>query len=172
MGLLALGYGFFAAPHSGFALASAVASAISIGIGMGMANLTTLVAAQSAVWPRRIGVATSTIMLFRTFGGAFSVSLMGTVLLNRMQHGLEILGGRTAAGLSPALREKIANPQNLLEPSTRALIPQEILPALIAVLRDAIWYAFAVMFVLLLAGMIAGRLIAPYTPANTPRPNG
>jgi MFS family permease len=172
MGLLALGYGFFAAPHSGFALASAVASAISIGIGMGMANLTTLVAAQSAVWPRRIGVATSTIMLFRTFGGAFSVSLMGTVLLNRMQHGLEILGGRTAAGLSPALREKIANPQNLLEPSTRALIPQEILPGLIAVLRDAIWYAFAVMFVLLLAGMIAGRLIAPYTPANTPRPNG
>jgi hypothetical protein len=134
--------------------------------------LTTLVAAQSAVWPRRIGVATSTIMLFRTFGGAFSVSLMGTVLLNRMQHGLEILGGRTAAGLSPALREKIANPQNLLEPSTRALIPQEILPGLIAVLRDAIWYAFAVMFVLLLAGMIAGRLIAPYTPANTPRPNG
>jgi hypothetical protein len=170
MGLLAFGYGFFAAPHSGFARLTAVASAISIGLGMGMANLTTLVAAQSAVWSRRIGVATSTIMLFRTFGGAFSVSLMGTVLLNRMQHGLEALGGRTA-GLAPALREKVSNPQNLLEPATRALIPPEVLPGLTTVLGDAVWYAFAVMFVLLLAGIIAGSLMAPYTPAKTPRPD-
>jgi hypothetical protein len=83
-----------------------------------------LLSAQSAVPIRRIGVATSTLMLFRTFGGAFCISLMGTVLLNHMQQGLAKVGG----GLSATLRDKIANPQNLLEPATRASIPPEYLP--------------------------------------------
>jgi EmrB/QacA subfamily drug resistance transporter len=171
MALLAAGYGFFIAPQGHFAIAGILLSAVCIGLGMGMANLTTLVAAQSAVWTRRIGVATSTIMLFRTFGGAFSVSLMGTVLLNRMQVGLEALGGPAVAVLSPAMREKIANPQNLLEPGTRALVPPELLPRLISILGDAVWYAFAVMFGLMLAGVLASLAMAPYTPANTPRPS-
>jgi EmrB/QacA subfamily drug resistance transporter len=171
MVLLAVGYGFFIAPQRHLAIAGILLSAVCIGLGMGMANLTTLVAAQSAVWTRRIGVATSTIMLFRTFGGAFSVSLMGMVLLNRMQVGLEDLSGPGVAALSPAMREKIANPQNLLEPATRALVPPELLPGLIGILGDAVWYAFAVMFGLMLAGILASLLMAPYTPATTPRPN-
>jgi EmrB/QacA subfamily drug resistance transporter len=170
MGLMALGYAFFIVPDINFAVAGIVISAICIGLGMGMANLTTLVAAQSAVWSRRIGVATSTIMLFRTFGGAFSVSLMGTVLLNRMQHGLDRLGDSGAAGLSAAMRETIANPQNLLEPATRALLPREILPKLVAILGAAVWYAFVVMFFLMLAGTVASLFMSACTPANTPRP--
>jgi EmrB/QacA subfamily drug resistance transporter len=170
MSLMALGYGFFVAPQRYFGVAGVLISAMSIGLGMGMANLTTLVAAQSGVWSRRIGVATSTIMLFRTFGGAFSVSLMGTVLLNRMQHGLDRLGDSGAAGLSAAMRETIANPQNLLEPATRALLPREILPKLVAILGEAVWYAFVVMFFLMLAGTVASLLMSACTPANTPRP--
>ena len=83
--LLSLGYLLFVAPLFGIGSRRGIVSASTIGIGMGMANLTTLVAAQSAVAPQRIGVATSTIMLFRTFGGAFAVSLMGTVMLGQMQ---------------------------------------------------------------------------------------
>jgi hypothetical protein len=138
-----------------------------IGVGMGMANLTTLVVAQSAVPIRRIGVATSTVMLFRTFGGAFCISLMGTILFNRMQQGLE----RVGTGLSATLRDKIANPQNLLEPATRASIPAELLPQLIDLLANSIWYAFATAFLLMIVGCVASVGMGSYTPANTPRPD-
>ncbi len=125
-----------------------VLASLLIGVGMGTANLTTLVAAQNAVPIRRIGVATSTLMLFRTFGGAFCISLMGTVLLYRMQQGLE----KASSGLSATLRDKVANPQNLLEPATRASIPAEFLPQLIELLADSIWYAFLTAFVLMVIG--------------------
>jgi hypothetical protein len=93
---------------------------------------------------------------------------MGTVLLNHMQHGLAQVG----AGLSATLRDKIANPQNLLEPVTRALIPQEILPKLIDLLADSIWYAFSTAFALMILGCVISAGMGAYTPANTPRPDG
>ena len=88
MSLLALGYAIFVLPQFSLEPRRYRLSAVAIGVGMGMANLTTLVAAQSSVAPQRIGVATSTVMLFRTFGGAFAVSLMGTVMLSQMQSAL------------------------------------------------------------------------------------
>jgi hypothetical protein len=171
MGLMAAGYGLFVIRPSSTTVAAVLMSAILIGIGMGFANLATLVAAQNAVWSQRIGVATSTIMLFRTSGGAFAVSLMGTVLLNQMHRGLAQSVARGDARIAAELHEKVANPQNLLEPVTRALIPPELLPSLIAILADAIWYAFATAFVLMLVGMAASFFMAQHTPLNTPRPS-
>ena len=49
-----------------------------------------------------------------------------------MQQGLEKIG----SGLSATLRDKVANPQNLLEPVTRASIPPEFLPQLIDLLAE------------------------------------
>ena len=141
--------------------------ASAIGVGMGVANLTTLVAVQTSVSVHRIGVATSTLMLFRTFGGAFAVSLMGTVLLNRIQSGLDQLGAGDS--FSSIVRETVTNPQNLLEPATRALIPPDLLPKLIDILTHAIWHAFLTGFILMLMGVVASLFMAPYTPANTPR---
>jgi predicted MFS family arabinose efflux permease len=117
--LLAAGYGLFVMFKSDLNVLWVAVSGTLIGTGMGMANLTTLVAVQNSVSPQRIGVATSTIMLFRTFGGAFAVSLMGTVLLNQMQSGL---GRLSQSGLSTVLLDKLAQPQNLLEPATRVQI--------------------------------------------------
>jgi predicted MFS family arabinose efflux permease len=170
MALLALGFGLFVIPADEANMITVLISASAIGIGMGLANLTTLVAAQTAVWPQRIGVATSTIMLFRTFGGAFAVSLMGTVLFNQMHQGLNRLGG-SANGLSAELRDKLAHPQNLLEPATRALIPVDLLPTLIEILADSIWYAFLTAFVLMLLGVVTSLFMGSYTPANTPKPD-
>lgn len=169
MALLALGFGLFVVSSDQVNIITVLISATAIGIGMGLANLTTLVAAQTAVWPQRIGVATSTIMLFRTFGGAFAVSLMGTVLFNQMQHGLNRLGS-SANGLSAELLDKLAHPQNLLEPATRALIPADLLPKLIEILADSIWYAFLTAFVLMLLGIFASLFMGRYTPSNTPKP--
>ncbi|MGE5302766.1 MAG: MDR family MFS transporter [Alphaproteobacteria bacterium] len=169
MALIALGYALFLSPFSRLGFSTVVVSAVCVGIGMGMTNLITLVAAQTAVRLERIGVATSTIMLFRTFGGAFAVSLMGTVLFNKMQRGLEGLFTDQRVTLSAALRDKIADPQNLLEPATRALIPPAYLPKLAGLLAEAIWYAFFTIFILMVAGLVLSLFIAPYTPAKTPR---
>jgi EmrB/QacA subfamily drug resistance transporter len=169
MALLALGFGLFVIHPDHVKISAVLISATAIGIGMGLANLTTLVAAQTTVWPQRIGVATSTIMLFRTFGGAFAVSLMGTVLFSQMQHGLNRLGS-SADGLSAELRDKLAHPQNLLEPATRASIPMDLLPKLVEILADSIWYAFLTAFVLMLLGIVASLFMGSYTPATTPKP--
>jgi EmrB/QacA subfamily drug resistance transporter len=169
MMLLAFGYGVFVAPQLDIGLIVIVISATAIGTGMGMANLTTLVAAQSAVAHQRIGVATSTVMLFRTFGGAFAVSLMGTVMLGHMQMSLSQLRAANI-NVAASVWEKLANPQNLLEPATRAQISAELLPRLIASLGDALWYAFLTGFILMIVGVAASFSLANDTPATTPRP--
>jgi EmrB/QacA subfamily drug resistance transporter len=165
---MAAGFGIFVVIGHPVSLLLVLIASLLIGLGMGTSNLTTLVAAQNAVPFRRIGVATSTLMLFRTFGGAFCISLMGTVLLNRMQHSMEKVG----SGLSATLRDKVAHPQNLLEPATRASIPPDFLPQLIDLLANSIWYAFLTAFLLMLIGCALSIRIASYTPANTPRPDG
>jgi len=170
MSLISIGYAIFIAPISNTSVIAVVISASAIGVGMGLANLTTLVAAQTAVPPQRIGVATSTVMLFRTFGAAFMVSVMGTVMLGHMQTALNgIQSGNSH--VDAAIWFKLANPQNLLEPATRAQIPADLLPSLIAGLGHALWFAFLTGFVLMLLGLAMSFLIANYTPANTPRPN-
>ena len=81
MFLLAAGYGLFVVFKSDLNVFWVAVSGTLIGTGM--ANLTTLVAVQNSVSAQRIGVATSTIMLFRTFGGAFAVSLLALIILLR-----------------------------------------------------------------------------------------
>ncbi len=168
--LLALGYGLFIFPTTRVGVFVVLISGIAIGVGMGLANLTALVAAQNAVWVQRIGVATSTVMLFRTFGSAFVVSLMGTVMLNQMQLGLNRLAKAGMDGLSPALLAKFAHPQNLLDPVMRAALPPDLLPKLITILADSIWYAFATAFALMVIGIFVSLFMGDRTPANTPHP--
>ena len=168
MALLAIGYAVFVAPQFSASIVAVGFSAGAIGVGMGMANLTTLVAAQSSVAPQRIGVATSTIMLFRTFGSAFAVSVMGTVMLSKMQSSLGQLRAANPT-VDAAVWAKLANPQNLLDPLTRAQVSADMLPKLIASLGDALWYAFLTGFVLMLLGLAISFVMADYTPANTPR---
>jgi EmrB/QacA subfamily drug resistance transporter len=170
MSLISIGYATFVAPIANTSVVAIVISASAIGVGMGLANLTTLVAAQTSVPPQRIGVATSTVMLFRTFGAAFMVSVMGTVMLGHMQTAVGRVQSGNAA-VDSAVWSKIANPQNLLEPATRAQIPADLLPSLIASLGHALWFAFLAGFVLMLLGLAMSFLIDNYTPANTPRPN-
>jgi EmrB/QacA subfamily drug resistance transporter len=168
--LLALGYGLFIFPTNRVGVFVILISGIAIGIGMGLANLTALVASQNAVWFQRIGVATSTVMLFRTFGSAFVVSLMGTVMLNQMQLGLNRLANGGMDGLSPALLTKFAHPQNLLEPALRAELPPDLLPKLVVILADSIWYAFATAFALMVVGICVSLFMGDYTPVSTPHP--
>lgn len=168
MAFMALGYALFLGPAGQAGLILVIVNGFLIGLGMGLANLATLVAAQNVVAPHRIGVATSTIMLFRTFAGAFGISLMGSVLLYRMHHGLA-QSSASDLGLSAALREKLAHPQNLMEPATRALIPGDLLGSLVNLLANSIWYAFATALALMLLGFALSFLMGNYRPGETRR---
>jgi EmrB/QacA subfamily drug resistance transporter len=171
IGMLLLGSGYFLIVAMGgeVGVVATVIASVAIGVGMGLANLTTLVAAQTAVQPHRIGIATATLMLFRTFGGAFAVSLMGTVMLGRMQRGLAQID-KAHAATAPEFWQKLANPQNLLQPSTREQIPGDLLGRLLPVLADALWYAFMSGFAIMIIGIAAACLMSGHTPATTPKP--
>ncbi len=78
------------------------------GAGLGMANTPLVIAVQSSVpWNRR-GVATASVLFFRTIGGTLSVGLLGGVLA----HGL------AAGGVAPEVAEQLLGPgRRLLDPA-------------------------------------------------------
>ncbi|MBM3110275.1 MFS transporter [Pseudomonas sp. W15-Feb18] len=83
------------------------------GIASGLQFPTSLVAAQSAVEPKDIGVATSTSNLFRSLGGAMGVACMSALLLAMLQQGGlslagdALLGSLKAAGPSATLQAEL-----------------------------------------------------------------
>ena len=124
------------------------------GTGMGMVNVTALVAAQGAVPFQHLGVATSTVMLFRTIGGALILSMMGTILLQRMNATFTVMAADLKASVPDSVLQKLLNPQNLLDPATRVLIPADLIPALIGTLVNALWWAFLVGLAAAAAGLV------------------
>lgn len=172
MALMALGYGLFMDFGARVGILGAMLDGVLVGTGMGMVNVTTLVAAQNGVPIYRIGVATATVMLFRTFGGAFGVSLMGSVLFTEMYRQLVGLSAQSRTGISAADLERLANPQNLMEPSGRSAIPERLLPILVDALGHSIWYAFLAGFAVMFIGFISSLFMDALTPATTPRPTG
>ena len=134
------------------------------GTGMGMVNVTALVAAQAAVPFQHLGVATSTVMLFRTIGGALILSIMGSVLLQRMNAAFTVIAADLTS-LSEEVISRVTNPQNLLDPSTRALIPADLMPVLIAALVNAVWWAFLIGLAAAVAGLVLSCFLQGKRPA-------
>jgi len=167
--LMTFGYGWFVNSGDYLGLVAVLGVGSLIGVGMGIVNVTSMVAAQNGVPLNQLGVATSTIMLFRMLGGAFGISLMGSVLFSQMQRQLVTLSTGSGMNISDGLIKRLANPQNLLDPSTRALIPDSLLVSLIDILGRSIQYAFSTGFFIMLLGLGLSFFMADYTPANTPQ---
>jgi EmrB/QacA subfamily drug resistance transporter len=154
--LMVFGYGWFVGVENRLGLGATVALGGVIGVGMGIATLTSMVGAQNSVAHHQLGAATSTLMLARMLGGAFGIALMGSVLFSRMHREIVHLAAAAPASLSSGFIEKLADPQNLLEPATRAQIPAALLTQLVEILRGSIWAAFvAGFFVMLLALVVS-----------------
>ncbi len=124
------------------------------GTGMGMTNVTALVAAQAAVPFQHLGVATSTVMLFRTIGGALILSVMGSILLQRMNTAFTVIAADLRASLPEPVLRKLLNPQNLLDPATRSLIPADLMPTVTGALMNALWWAFLMGIAAAVAGFV------------------
>lgn len=167
--LMALGYGLFIGTGEPGGFVSILVLGCVIGVGMGIVTVTSMVAAQNGVPLSQLGVATSTIMLCRMFGGAFGVNVLGSVLFSQMQSQLRSLAGGSRFDISDSLIKKLADPQNLLDPSTRALIPDSLLISLVDILGNSVWYAFLAGFFIMLFGVGFSFLMADDTPARAPQ---
>jgi EmrB/QacA subfamily drug resistance transporter len=73
-------------PHTSFPLASVYMFVVGLGVGLVMQVLVVVV--QNSAPYSRLGVATSTATFFRTIGGAFGVSALGTVFDSRLLQNL------------------------------------------------------------------------------------
>ena len=154
MALIVAGYVPFMLLEEAGGRAVMLIAVSAAGTGMGMTNVTALVAAQGAVPFQNLGVATSTVMLFRTIGGALILSIMGSILLQRMNATFTAITGDLKTSMPESVLQKLLNPQNLLDPATRALIPPDLMPTLIGALVNALWWAFLVGLAAAVAGLV------------------
>ena len=117
-----------------------------IGLGMGFSSTAYLVSVQNAVpWHRR-GIATSSVIFFRTVGGSIGVAVMGALLNASLGPRYEAAVERVSEG-DAGLAGLLVDPNALLQPTLRERIPAdsyaEIAGALAAALSPAFWVSLA-----------------------------
>ena len=123
-----------------------------IGLGMGFSSTTYLVSVQNAVpWQRR-GIATSSIVFFRTVGGSIGVAVMGALLNASLGPGYAAAVERASVG-DEDLARLLADPNSLLQPVLREQIPSGSYAGLANSLATALSPVFWVIFALGLAAL-------------------
>ena len=121
-----------------------------MGVGMGLSIPVFLIAVQSSVRRRQLGVATSTLQFSRSIGGTLGVSILGAFLATNLTNHL------LQAGLDPA---KISI-NSLLDPLARGSAAVD--GSLRLALADTIAGMFMIAFIFALCGLAATF----FTPAG------
>jgi hypothetical protein len=97
---------------------------------------------QNAVPWRRRGVATSSVIFFRTVGGSIGVAVMGAFLNASLGERYRSAVDRATGG-DPGLGRLLSDPNALPQPAVRSRIPEaaysEVASALAASLSPAFW---------------------------------
>jgi hypothetical protein len=123
-------------------LTHVVVAVVVIGLGLGFSSTSYLVSVQNAVPWRRRGVATSSVVFFRTVGGSLGVAVMGAFLNASLGERYRDAVDRAAGG-DEALGRLLSDPNALLQPAVRGRIPDaahsELAGALAASLSPAFW---------------------------------
>ncbi|WP_134687550.1 MDR family MFS transporter [Brevibacillus migulae] len=150
---------------AGFFLLSRMTAATSIGemillmaitgLGMGAIFPTVGTAAQNAVDMRNRGVATSTNQFFRSIGGTIGVSILGSLFAERLAAGIS----RIRMNIPEEHWQQVSDPQVLLQPETRASMPQEMVQALQYVFSDALSIVFALGMGFVLVSLVTSTFM-------------
>lgn len=117
--------------------AAVCACVASIGAGMGLNNVAALLAVQNAVSRRRMGMATSVHIFFRSAGGAVGLSILGTLLALGVQSpaadGRDLPAWRAPAAHGPALALDAVE-AGVLGQSLRTVFTGSLVAALLSLL--------------------------------------
>jgi EmrB/QacA subfamily drug resistance transporter len=146
-GFIALGAGLCTSMGQSTPLWYVVLAVFVIGLGLGFTSTSYLVSVQNVVPWRRRGIATSSIVFFRTVGGSIAVAVMGA-LLNASLGARYAAAVERASGGDESLSGLLADPNALLQPALRESIPPESYTELASVLASALSPAFWVIFAL------------------------
>ncbi|MEW6637689.1 MAG: MFS transporter, partial [Actinomycetota bacterium] len=146
-GFVVLGAAMCLPLDTGTSLPYLVLAVFVVGLGLGFTSTSYLVSVQNAVpWGRR-GIATSSLVFFRTVGGALAVAVMGALLNLSLGERYSEAVRRAAAG-DTELARLLSDPNSLLQPAVRARIPDDaygqVAAALAAALAPAFWVTLAV----------------------------
>jgi predicted MFS family arabinose efflux permease len=162
--VMTLGYSLFVAfePRLDFPLVLSIGALI--GVGMGMLTLTSMVAAQNDAPRQRLGVATSAVMLARLFGGAFGIALVGSVLFSRMQS--ELSSDPSMSAAARGALQKLATPEQMLDPMMRSAIPASMLAGLETVFRNSIRMSFVAGLCVMALALAVSFYIAKERPSS------
>lgn len=141
-GLVAAGSAMCVPMDRGTTLPYVVIAVVVVGLGLGFSSTSYLVSVQNAVPWRRRGVATSSVVFFRTVGGSVGVAIMGALLNSSLGERYAAAVDRAAGG-DAALARLLSDPNAVLQPAVRARIPEaayaELAGALSAALSPAFW---------------------------------
>lgn len=128
---------------------------IITGLGMGALMPVLTIAVQSAVSRENRGVATSSSQFFRSIGATLGVSIMGALMTNRMNAGIQDLGN-VLPDIPRDTLARFANPQLLLNAEARTSMPPDLLDGIRVVLANSITLVFASGVIFVIIGLIAG----------------
>jgi EmrB/QacA subfamily drug resistance transporter len=144
--LLTLGAFLMSRVDAGTSRALVMTFVALMGIGMGFSIPPFLIAVQTTVERRQLGIATSTIQFSRSIGGTLGVSVMGAALSARLASNL------SASGLDPDLVSQLLDPL----PGAEAVINQSA--------RIAIADAISLVFLIAFAAAALALTVTLFTP--------
>lgn len=143
----------------------AIAYMLVLGLGIGFTIQTFIIAVQNSVQKKFVGVATSSITLFRMLGAAVGVTVLGTILSRNLADGIRSrLSDETLNALIPAAQGKIGNIPQLL---TNPRFLQTAEPATVTAIRDAFSGAMHQLF-LIAAGLAVVAFLVALTLKSIP----
>jgi MFS family permease len=162
-GMLALTLAFIllAGWNESLTRGEAMRDMVLAGVGMGLVFVPMLIAVQSAVPRSMLGSATSVTGFFRFIGGAVGVSVMGSVMAQRLQRELADLLAAAPGAIQDGLREVVARPDLIVNPLTRASLGAEVLAPLRPAMAHAVGSVFVVGLVVAVAALASAFLVPP-----------
>lgn len=138
---------------------TAIVNMILVGSGLGIAFPIFTLTVQNSVEHKYLGVATSSVQLFRQLGGTIGVSIMGSIMNNSLADHFNENSQKLIAStpnVTPQMGEQIkelANPQVLLNQGAvlekfRALPPESLgfIKQVLGILRESLSYALNGVF--------------------------
>lgn len=135
-------------------LAFIIAAMLVIGAGLGFLGMVFVLAVQNAVpWNLR-GVATASTQFFRTIGGTVGVSIMGAILNAQMAERFTPIFAHYHQ-IAATLPRSASSANVLLEPQTRAMLPEDMLQQLATALTQGLFWVYLLIFALAALGIVA-----------------
>lgn len=149
--IAALGLYLLSTLHSESSAIEAVAYLMVSGLGLGFTMANYLVAGQNVVSREMMGVASSTLMLFRTLGGTIGVTVLGVVVNRRFS---AELSGSIPPGWESLESQDMSTLGNLLLSAEGAAFPPEVIEGIRAALSESITFAFLVSAFVVLGAFV------------------